>query len=96
MPPPDWMMYLGLSPPDCFAGFCGGVVYAIGTRIKTPIAFVGAVVLGTLTANWFGVMIGVYFPGAAAHAGSFFTGCFGWVILRSVLKNFVVEAKNGA
>ena len=85
------LTYLAISPPDMFAGFCGGIVYAIGTRRTRSGPFLGAVVLGTLSANWCGAMVGAYFPGAAAHFGAFFTGCFGLAILRSYLKKWNID-----
>jgi hypothetical protein len=87
----DLLMYLAISPPDCFAGFCGGVVYAIGTRRTRPAALLSATVLGTLTANWCGVLVGIYFPGAPAHFGAFFTGCAGLAVVRRYLKKFNMD-----
>jgi hypothetical protein len=94
------LTYLAISPPDMFAGFCGGICYSIMTKRTKPGPLLAAAVLGTLTANWCGVIAGVYIPGAAAHSGAFFIGAGGPAVLRSYLKkwkvDFFVEDKNGA
>jgi hypothetical protein len=87
----DYLTYLAISPPDCFAGFCGGIVYSIGMRHNKPGAFLSAVILGTLTANWCGVLVGIYFPGAPAHFGAFFVGCSGLAVIRKYLKKFNMD-----
>ncbi len=93
------LTYLAISPPDMFAGFCGGISYAILTRRTKAAPLFWAAVLGTLTANWCGAMAGIYIPAAAAHSGAFFVGAGGPAILRSYLKkwkiDFFEETRNG-
>lgn len=95
------LAYLSISPPDMFAGFCGGICYAILARKTKPAPLFWAALLGTLAANWCGVIASVYIPGAAAHGGAYFIGLGGPAILRSYLKKwkadfFTEEAPNGS
>jgi hypothetical protein len=85
------LTYLAISPPDMFAGFCGGISYAILTKRTKAAPLFWAAVLGTLAANWCGVVAGVYIPGAAAHSGAYFVGAGGPAILRSYLKKWGVK-----
>lgn len=48
---------LGLNAQALIAGFAGGVAHAFAFKQTEPAAQVGSVVMGTLTANYFGPLV---------------------------------------
>lgn len=71
-----WLDELGLDAKLLMAGFAGGVAHAFAFKQTQPMAQVGSVVMGTVTANYLGPVavqlgehIGLNFgPGAWAFA----------------------------
>ena len=56
---------LGLNTSRLVAGFAGGVVHAFVFKQTTPLAAIGSVLTGTLTANFLG-------PAAVHYIGAWF------------------------
>jgi ABC-type xylose transport system permease subunit len=75
---------LGISLPDVIAGFCGGVVNAFVFKRVEPWAMVGSVVVGTLTANYLGPLIGHYI-GSTGGAPAFITGLAGMALCQGIV-----------
>jgi hypothetical protein len=48
---------LGLHTQLLVAGFAGGVAHAFAFKQTSPIAQVGSVIMGTVTANYFGPVV---------------------------------------
>lgn len=82
----DLWTYMGISPPDVFAGFCGGVVNFFWFRLKGPKEAISAVIVGALTANWLGVLAGIYFGATTGHVGAFLVGLFGLKLIGEIVK----------
>lgn len=63
---------LGLNASRLIAGFSGGVVHAFVFKQTEPLAVVGSVLTGTLTANFIGPAAGHYIGGWFGDGGSSF------------------------
>lgn len=80
-------MYLGISPPMMFAGFCGGVVNIFHFRRTKPMEWVGAIVCGAFSANFLGGLMAHYAGDGTGIAGAFLMGWFGLKWVASVIRN---------
>ena len=54
MADPDWLRMLGINVLDVCAGVAGGVVNAFVFKRSQPMAILGSIVVGALTANYLG------------------------------------------
>ncbi len=74
---------LGLNVQDMIAGFAGGVVHAFAFRPTDPVAQVGSVILGTLTANYLGPEVAHYVGGWISNgAAAFLVGMSAMAIVQ--------------
>lgn len=79
------LVEVGIKLPDLVAGFFGGVVNAFVFARASPIGVVGSVVVGALTANYFGDLFAKGFglsPGPAA----FICGLCGMAICQGTVE----------
>lgn len=83
MSEPFWQQ-LGVSFPDLVAGFSGGLVNAIVFQRANPWAIVGSVIVGALTANYLGPVIGHY-TGTSGGAAGFVTGLAGMALCQGIV-----------
>lgn len=80
----DLLAELGVRLPDLVAGFAGGVVNAFVFKRSTPVAVIGSVVVGALTASYLGE------PTAKILSISIGTACFlvgvgGMALVQAIL-----------
>lgn len=84
MADPDLLLSLGLKSQDLVAGLAGGVVNAIVFQRSSPIAVVGSMIVGALTANY----LGEYFAklmGTSSGASAFLVGLCGMVLCQLIV-----------
>lgn len=77
MPDPtttDLLKELGIRISDVMAGFAGGVVNAFVFKRANPVAIIGSIVVGALTANYLGEVATRYVPGVSNNASAFIVG----------------------
>lgn len=92
------LLYLHVSPPLMFAGFCGSIVFAAygGTR---PRNMVLAMLANTVTANYCGVAMATYLGDTSGIFAAFVLGVTGPVLVRKYLDAKIPgvfeEPKNG-
>lgn len=53
----EWLSEIGVNVPQAVAGFAGGVANVFVFRRVKPFDALGAVVVGTLTANYLGALV---------------------------------------
>lgn len=82
------LMYLGISPPEMFAGFCGALVNVFWFHRTKPWSVVGTIVAGMFTANYLGVAMNSYVGGSAAHTGAFLVGLFGLKLVGELFRKW--------
>lgn len=78
------LIELNIRLPDIIAGIAGGVVNAVVFKRTAPWAFVGSVVVGAFTANYFGETVSAYI-GMRSGAAAFLVGMAGMVICQSIV-----------
>lgn len=93
------LAYLGLSPPDMFAGFCG-TVFNIAAGGTKPGKIVITLLANTLASNYIGAIGAAYIGVTAGHIGAFFIGFGGQYAVRKIIESkvpgfFTTEDKNG-
>lgn len=81
----DFLIELGIKVPDMLAGLCGGIVNAFVFKRATPMAIIGSVVVGALTANYLGEHI-TKVIGTSTGAGAFLTGLAGMAICQGSIE----------
>lgn len=77
MPDPsmtDMLKELGIRVQDVMAGLAGGVVNAFVFKRSNPVAIIGSIVVGALTANYLGETATRYIPGTSDGASAFIVG----------------------
>jgi hypothetical protein len=79
------LAYLGVSPPDMFAGFCGSIVYVSVAGTK-PGKVLLTMLANTLLANYFGVATGMYAGATAGHIGALMVGWGGPALVKKVIE----------
>lgn len=84
MQEPGFWQQIGVSVPDLIAGFSGGIVNAFVFKRGEPWAIVGSVVVGALTANYLGPVIGHY-TGTSGGAAAFVTGLAGMALCQGIV-----------
>ena len=85
---------LGLNAVRLIGGFCGSVVHIFTAKQFQPVALLGSVVIGTLTANFLGPAAQHYAPTWLGDYGSsFLVGYCAIIILQFV--DMAVRAKLG-
>lgn len=80
----EFMTELGLKAPDLIAGMSGGVVNAIVFKRSAPVAYVGSIIVGALTANYFGEPVAHYLNLKGGTA-AFLVGLGGMVIVQAIV-----------
>lgn len=81
------LSYLGISPPDMFAGFCGSIANVAGGGTK-PGKIIITMLASTLTANYLGVVASTYIGiPAVGHVGSFLVGFGGLYAVRKIIES---------
>lgn len=92
------LIYLHVSPPLLFAGFCGSIVFAAtgGTKPGTMLLNMLA---NTLTANYCGVVLSAYLGDVSGVFAAFILGVFGPILVRRYIESkfpgVFEEPKNG-
>ena len=81
MADPDTLTSLGLRIPDLVAGLAGGVVNAIVFKRSTPIAVVGSMLVGALTANYL-AETAVKYTGTSQGSAAFLVGLCGMILCQ--------------
>lgn len=81
----DWLHNIGLQVEDLVAGFSGGVVNAFVFKRSSPWAIVGSVVVGALTANYLGALVGRSL-GLSGGAASFVVGLAGMALCQGLVE----------
>ena len=84
MSDPDFLLSLGLKAQDLVAGLAGGVVNAIVFKRSTPVAVVGSMLVGALTANYLGEYAAKY-TGTSSGAAAFLVGLTGMIICQIIV-----------
>jgi predicted MFS family arabinose efflux permease len=88
---------LGLNAGRLIAGFCGGVVHAFVFRQTEPLAVVGSVLTGTLTANFLGIAAGHYIGTWFGDGGSaFIVGLSAMAICQGIVAAIRIKFPRGA
>lgn len=80
----EWLAELGLRLPDLVAGFAGGVTNAFVMRRAEPVAIVGSVVVGTLTAAYLGEPAARAL-GTSGSAAAFIVGLAGMAVCQGII-----------
>lgn len=93
-PTQDWLAYFGIAPPEMFAGFAGGLVNVFVFRRTTGAAICGSLVVGTFTANYFGLLVNPYAGATGGHAGAFLVGLGGVGFCQAMI-NFIQQWRPG-
>lgn len=81
----DVLTELGIKLPDLVAGFAGGVVNAFVFARTTPVAIIGSVVVGTLTANYLGEPVSKYI-GTGPGTSAFLVGIGGMAFVQGLVE----------
>lgn len=84
MADPDFLLSLGLKIQDLIAGLAGGVVNAIVFKRSNPIAVIGSMLVGALTANYLGEYAAKY-TGTSGGAAAFLVGLTGMIICQLIV-----------
>ena len=82
---PGFWLTLGLKMPDLVAGFAGGVVNAFVFKRANPVAIVGSMIVGSLTANYLSETVGHYL-GTSGGASAFIVGLAGMAICQGIVE----------
>lgn len=82
---PGFWLTLGLKMPDLVAGFAGGVVNAFVFKRANPVAIVGSMIVGALTANYLSDIVGKYL-GTSGGASAFIVGLAGMAICQGIVE----------
>lgn len=84
MPGPDLLVDLGIKTSDLVAGLAGGVVNAFVFQRSNPLAIVGSVVVGALTAAYLAEPAG-RFTGTTGGATAFIVGLGAMAICQGIV-----------
>lgn len=84
MADPDFLMSLGLKTQDLVAGLSGGVVNAIVFKRSTPVAVIGSMLVGALTANYLAEFAAKY-TGTSSGAAAFLVGLCGMILCQIIV-----------
>jgi len=71
--------------PDLVAGFAGGVVNAFVFKRANPVAIIGSMIVGALTANYLSDIVGKYL-GTSGGASAFIVGLAGMAICQGIVE----------
>lgn len=80
-----WLSQLGIHVADLVAGFSGGIVNAFVFKRSEPLAIVGSVVVGSLTANYLSQPVAHYI-GTGDGASAFIVGLAGMAICQGIVE----------
>ena len=84
-PDPGLLVQLGIKLPDLVAGFGGGVVNAIVFKRADPVAIIGSMIVGALTANYLAESFAHYL-GTGPGASAFIVGLAGMAICQGIVE----------
>jgi ABC-type xylose transport system permease subunit len=85
----DLLTEYGIKLPDLVAGFAGGVVRAFVLKRSNPLAIVGSVVVGAITAAYLGPPAGRWLGswlGTTEGAPAFIVGLCGMALCQRLLE----------
>lgn len=86
---------LGLHAKTLIAGFSGGVVHALVFKQREPLAVIGSVLTGTLTANFLAPVVAHYVGDWLGDGGSaFVVGLTAMAICQSVMSLVTARMRN--
>lgn len=84
MSDPDLLVALGLKTQDMVAGLAGGIVNAIVFKRSNPVAIMGSIVVGALTANYLDEYVSKL-TGTSIGTAAFLVGLCGMVICQLIV-----------
>ena len=84
----------GLNAARLIAGFCGGVVHAFVFKQANPMAIVGSVLTGTLTANFLGAAANHYIGFLGDGGSAFIVGLSAMAICQGSLALIRVKLRS--
>lgn len=82
---PEFLTVIGIKPQDIMAGLAGGIVNAFVFKRSNPMAIVGSMVVGSLTANYLGEIAGK-FTGTSEGAAAFIVGLCGMAVCQGIIE----------
>ena len=80
---PDALLSVGLKLQDILAGLAGGVTNAFVFKRGTPIAVIGSIVVGALTANYLGEAASKI-TGTSEGAAAYIVGLCGMAVCQII------------
>lgn len=84
MSDPDLLVALGIRAQDALAGLAGGIVNAFVFQRSNPVAIIGSVIVGALTANYLAEPATKYL-GTSSSAGAFIVGLCAMAVCQSLV-----------
>ena len=86
----SWLAELGISLPNFFAGFCGGMVASIGMGRTKPLEIVSSLVTGSLSATYFAKPVAAIVSAHVAEIdvglAAFLVGLCGMSITQGIIE----------
>lgn len=80
---PEFFASVGWKPQDLLAGLAGGIVNAFVFQRSSPVAVIGSIVVGALTANYLSEAASKY-TGTSAGASAFIVGLCGMAVCQGI------------
>lgn len=81
---PELFVHLGMNVKNMVAGFAGGVVVAFAMKQSEPLAVIGSMVVGALTANYLSDPFSHYL-GTGQGTTGFLVGVGGMAIVQGII-----------
>lgn len=84
----DWLLYLGINPPNLIAGFLGGVVNALYFRQVGALGFITSTIAGAVMANYTGEWVARSLAGIGVNQGTaaFLVGLGGMAVAQGLIE----------
>jgi uncharacterized membrane protein YeaQ/YmgE (transglycosylase-associated protein family) len=79
----DFWTSIGIKVPDLMAGLAGGLVNAFVFKKSNPMAIIGSIIVGALTANYLSE-IATRYVGTSPGASAFIVGLSGMAVCQSI------------
>ena len=94
-PNPDFLIDLGIKTQDLVAGIAGGIVNAFIFQRSNPVAIIGSVVVGALTAAYL-TEPAARFTGTTGGATAFIVGLGAMAICQAIVGQITKWKLSGA
>jgi uncharacterized membrane protein YeaQ/YmgE (transglycosylase-associated protein family) len=79
----EFWAWIGIKVPDLIAGLAGGIVNAFVFKKSNPMAIIGSIIVGALTANYLSEPATQY-TGTSPGASAFIVGLCGMAICQVI------------